>query len=321
MKEYETAIIFPGQGAQYPGMGKDFYTHRQAARDIFDRADDLLHQKFSEVIFEADAKTLSQTDQSQLAIYITSCALFHALIDEFPEMAPKWTGGLSLGEYTALTASSRLSFEEGLNLVKARGIYMQEAATKHPGTMAAVLGLDEDQISEILTPFQEQGAKVWIANLNCPKQVVIAGEKGAITVVEPILRDRGAKRLIFLDVSGAFHTPLMQLAQEKLALMIENTMLSESDIKFVSNVSGGFLSDSNLIKQKLIEQVASPVRWESDVRAIEEDGAELFIEVGCGKTLAGMNRKIQVKPSTISIDQLKDLNSLEQTLSQLTTVR
>ncbi|MDN3505346.1 MAG: ACP S-malonyltransferase [Rhabdochlamydiaceae bacterium] len=313
----KTAIIFPGQGAQYPGMGKDFYDQNEAAKAIFDRADELLGEKFSQKIFESTVEELSQTNVAQLAIYITSAAIYHALLEEYPDMTPYCMGGLSLGEYTALTASCRLSFEEGIKLVKARGEYMQQAADENPGTMAALLGVDEKTVEEAIKPFQEQGVKLWIANLNCPGQVVIAGEKAAITVAEPVLKDRGAKRIIFLDVAGAFHTPLMQSAQDKLSSEILSANFHESDIQFVSNVTGGFLEEMDEIKKNLISQVSSPVRWESDIRAMESEGVELFIEVGCGRTLSGMNRKIKLDVPTINVDKVEDLEKLKTTLVEM----
>ena len=317
MKNQKIAIIFPGQGAQYPEMGKDFYDQNEAARAIFDRADDILGEKFSEKIFESSVEELSKTNVAQLAIYITSAAIYHAVLEEFPETAPFCMGGLSLGEYTALTASCRLSFEEGIKLVKARGEYMQKAADENPGTMAALLGVDEKTVQEAIAPFQEQGAKIWIANLNCPGQVVIAGEKAAITVAEPVLKDRGAKRVIFLDVAGAFHTPLMQSAQDKLSQEILGAKFHDSDVQFVSNVTGGFLSDIEEIKKNLILQVSSPVRWESDIRAMEAEGATLFLEVGCGRTLSGMNRKIKLDVPTLNIDKVEDLEKLKSTLAEM----
>ncbi|MCF7852339.1 MAG: ACP S-malonyltransferase [Simkaniaceae bacterium] len=315
MRHRKIAIIFPGQGAQYPGMGLDFYENRNAAKEVFQMADELMGENFSRTIFEGDAQELSQTQISQPAIYITSYALYRSLITEIPEVAPYCVGGLSLGEYTALAVSNRLTFDHGLKLVQARGAYMQEASERNPGTLAAVLGIDEPQVTEVLRPFQEQGARIWIANMNCPGQVVIAGEKPAIQVVEPVLKDRGAKRIIFLDVSGAFHTPLMKPAQDRLAPMIEAVSMNDSPIKFTSNVTGGFVSNISEIKHNLIAQVASPTRWESNIRAMQADGVELFIEVGCGKSLAGMNRKIQPGAPTVSVDKLSDLKNVELALN------
>ena len=188
---------------------------------------------------------------------------------------------------------------------------MHEASQQNPGTLAVVLGLDRDQVQKVLTPFQEQDTEVWIANLNCPGQVVIAGQKAAIQVIDPVLKDRGAKRVMFLEVSGAFHTPYMKSAQEKLAPMIEAAPMVDSEVLFTSNVTGGLVSDLSEIKKNLIAQVASPTLWERDIKAMDRAGTELFIEIGCGKTLAGMNRKIKPRGSTVSVEKLEDLAQLE----------
>lgn len=306
------AVIFPGQGAQYSAMGFDFFESKKAAREVFEEANDILNDHFDRTIFSGSPELLSQTEISQPAIYITSFAIYRALEEEFGSLDIRFMAGLSLGEYTALSSSKRLSFKEGLKLVKARGEFMQEASQKNPGTLMVALGAEVEAIEKVLTPFQAQGMRLWIANLNCPGQVVIAGEKAAFHVVEPVLKASGVKKLLPLDVSGAFHSPLMKSAEEKLRPLIEAAPMQSSSIRFLSNVSGDFAEDSQQIKDNLVRQVTSPTKWQKEIEAISNAGAELFIEIGPGKTLSGMNRKIGTKAPTVSIDKLGDFSQLEE---------
>ena len=189
---------------------------------------------------------------------------------------------------------------------------MQEASLKNPGTLMVALGAEVVAIEKVLTPFQEQGMRLWIANLNCPGQVVIAGEKAAFHVVEPVLKASGVKKLLPLDVSGAFHSPLMKSAEEKLKPFIEKAPIHSSSIRFLSNVSGDFTENPLQIKDNLVRQVTSPTKWQKEIEAMDNAGVELFIEIGPGKTLSGMNRKIGPKAPTVSIDKLADFSQLEE---------
>jgi [acyl-carrier-protein] S-malonyltransferase len=291
----KNAFLFPGQGAQYPGMGKDFYEAFASSRTTFEEADDLLKENFSKLIFEGPEGELMLTKNSQLAIYITSVALFRAL-----PFKPHVCAGLSLGEYTALFASGRISFVEGLFLVRARGLYMQEACEKRQGSMRVVLGLGEDQVAAVLP------SGVWIANLNCPGQVVIAGEAAAIVQAEEALKNAGAKRVLPIDVSGAFHTPLMESAQKKLQPLILAAHLQESIVQFVMNVPGDYVTSLDEVRRYLIAQVASTTRWEKGIRAMQD--VTTFIEIGPGKTLTGMNKKIGVQG--MSIEKVADMEAV-----------
>jgi [acyl-carrier-protein] S-malonyltransferase len=301
------AFIFPGQGAQVVGMGKDFYDVFAIARETFEEASDVLSINMKEIIFQGPLDVLSQTKISQPAIFITSVAILKAVRKEFPDLHPALCAGLSLGEYTALFAAGKISFSDCLKLVASRGAYMQEACGERAGTMRVVLGLDPSIVKDNLP------ADVWIANLNCPGQVVIAGATSAIPAVEETLKAKGAKRVLPLEVSGAFHTPFMRSAQLKLEPMLKSVHLNENPTDIVMNVPGDFAKSLPEIRSNLIDQVASPTKWEMCVRKMEESGVELYVEMGPGKTLAGMNRKIGVKAPTLSIEKVTDLETLNAT--------
>ncbi|NGX50451.1 MAG: Malonyl CoA-acyl carrier protein transacylase [Chlamydiae bacterium] len=302
----KTAFIFPGQGAQYVGMGRAFARSYSKARATFEEADDRLGFSLSKLIFEGPAEELTLTKNSQLAIYAVSVAIWRVVQEQFPELIPAVTAGLSLGEYSALTASGKLKFEEGLELVRARGVYMDEASIDHPGTMAVCLGMEAASARQAIEPVEG----VWIANLNCPGQVVISGTIDGIERASLLLLERGAKRLIPLNVSGAFHSGLMADAKEKLKSSIESLTLHSTPISLVMNVSGDFVEEESAIRQNLIDQMVSPVYWERGIRKMEERGIELFIEMGCGKTLSGMNRKIGIEGTTIYLEKVEDLEKL-----------
>lgn len=304
----KVAFIFPGQGAQYVEMGKGFYDAFPVAREVFEKADAKLGFSLSKLIFEGPAKQLTLTKNSQIAIYVVSVAIWSVIKEQFPHLVSTVTAGLSLGEYTALTASGKLSFEDGIDLVRARGLYMHQASIDHPSTMAVALGLTLEQVKEVT----DEMDGVWVANLNCPGQVVISGTIDGVEKAGVALKEKGAKRVLPLDVSGAFHSGLMDSAKEKLKEKIENLTLFPSDVALVMNVPGDFVESESSIRKNLIDQVVSPVYWEKGIRKMEEFGVELFIEIGCGKTLSGMNRKIGVKGSTLSVDKVEDLEELEK---------
>ncbi|MCI5052184.1 MAG: ACP S-malonyltransferase [Simkaniaceae bacterium] len=289
----KVAFIFPGQGAQIPGMGKDFFDAFEVARDTFLEADEVLGEHFSKLIFEGDKETLSLTKYSQLAIFITSMAIFRVISQQCPGLKADVMGGLSLGEYTALCASGRISFADCVKLVALRGKLMHEASVENPGTMAAIIGSEVKDLPE--------GA--WVSIYNCPGQTVVAGTHEAVSQVQ-------GKRVVPLDVSGAFHTKMMDPAKSRFAPAVESVNLIESDIGFVSNSTGKFASDLAEIRKNLIDQVVDTVRWEENVRAMMEAGVELFIEIGPGRTLAGMNRKIGAG-KTHSISTVEQLEKQE----------
>ncbi len=306
-KEEKIALIFPGQGAQFPGMGKDVYTHFPQAKQIYETADHYLKRDFSQLIFESSAEVLKETCNSQLAIYITCSALWAVFRELFPDLSIYACAGLSLGEYVALYVAGKITFQEGLELVHIRAKGMQEACEKNVGSMRVVLGLSPEEIAHILP------SDVWIANLNCPGQVVIAGLKEALEKSVTILQEKGAKKVIPLEVSGAFHTPLMDIALQKLAPRIDALHIKKSPCLLAMNVPGDFVEDPELIKEFLKRQVVSPTQWEKSIRRMVAEGIERFIEIGPGTTLTGMNRKIGISSSCLhSIQGKEDMESLQQ---------
>ncbi len=304
MSKRNIAFLFPGQGAQYPGMGKDFAASFAVARETFEEADDLLGEDLSRVVFEGPADLLTETKHSQLGIFVTSLAILRTIEQQLPEWKPSVCAGLSLGEYSALSASGRLGFKETLLLVRERARLMNEACKRTSGTMAAVLGLDAASIDAALRGQPE----VWVANYNCPGQTVISGTMEGVENGSRILKAKGAKRVLPLAVHGAFHSRLMQLAQDGLAPFIAAAPIGESPVGFVMNVPGRLVASPQEVRRYLTDQVTHSIRWEQGIRSME--GIELFLEIGCGKTLAGLNKKIGVAGFTQSIDKVEDLEQI-----------
>lgn len=303
------AFLFPGQGAQYPGMAKDFVENFASARHLFEEADDLIGRKVSTLILNGPVEELTETRNSQVGIYVACVALLRVFREQFPHLTPAVCAGLSLGEYTALHASERLSFADCLQLVQWRGQYMNEACEKTQGTMAVVLGL-EAQAVEALVQALKMPHDLWVANFNCPGQVVLSGTLKGITAGSEAAKAKGAKRVLPLQVHGAFHSGLMRLAEESLADKVLAAPIRDSSIDFVMNVPGNFVKDISQIKTYLIQQVTHPVKWEQSIRAMAAKDIDLFIEIGCGKTLSGFNKRIGVTCPTLSIETVKDLELL-----------
>lgn len=303
------AFLFPGQGAQYPGMGRDFYETFSVARETFQEADALLKKPFSQLIFEGASAELTLTRNSQIAIFIVSAAILRTVQTQFPVLYPFVCAGLSLGEYTALMAAGKISFAQCLELVHIRARAMDEACALKKGVMHVVLGLSEEAVTEVVHRFGPE-AKVWVANLNCPEQVVIAGTEEAIANAIPVLKEKGAKRILPLDVSGAFHSGLMLPAQEKLAPKIAQVSLQQSPVALVMNVPGDFVTDLDAMRRYLFEQVVSPVRWEKGMRAMIAQSIDMYLEMGPGKSLSGMNKRIGMTAPTLSVEKVPDLEQL-----------
>jgi [acyl-carrier-protein] S-malonyltransferase len=285
-------------------MGKSLYDQFPSYRQAFEEASDLLGDDMAKIVFASSEGEMTETRVSQVAIFLTSAATLRVLRHELPDLAPIFTAGLSLGEYTALYASGKMAFGTTLQLVKKRGAAMQEACLRTPGTMRVVLGLTP----EAIRPLLPEGT--WIANLNCPGQVVIAGRKEAILAAEDLLAEAGAKRVLPLDVSGAFHTPLMQSAADLLRPEILNAAVEETPVQLVMNVPGEVVSAPEEIRKNLILQVVSPTLWEKGIRTMMALGADQWLEIGPGKTLTGMNRKIGGF-STLNLETPADLKILE----------
>lgn len=313
------AFLFPGQGAQYPGMGKDFYEQFSVAKQTFDEADEFLNCSFSKLIFEGPSDELTLTKNSQVAIYISSIAVLRVVQEQFPEVKPAFCAGLSLGEYTALTAAGKISFLDCLDLVRVRAEAMHQACEETKGTMQVVLGMTEEATEGVIRELNPPHP-VWIANLSCPGQVVIAGSMEAIALVSEILKKNGAKRVLPLEVSGAFHSGLMQPAKLKLAKKIAVVDFHDSPIEIVMNVPGDFVSSTERMRQMLIDQVVNPVRWEKGIRKMMDCSVDLYLEMGPGKTLSGMNKRIGVAEPTYSIEKTSDLEALNKLMESYATV-
>lgn len=312
MKYKNPAFIFPGQGAQYPGMGQDFIENFSAARFTFEEADDVLGRKLSDVILKGSDAQLTETANSQPAIYVVSIAILRVMQEIMP-MTPVVCAGLSLGEYSALTASEILPFLSCLPLIQHRATFMNEACKRFPGTMAVVVGLDSEVVNNLVKKVNLPN-DLWIANYNCPGQVVLSGTARGVQVGSEAAQKAGAKRILPLPVQGAFHSGLMNQAEKHLAEYINHAPLNKGSSKLVMNVPGDFVDDLAKIRNNLIKQVTSPVSWEQGIRAMDNSGIDLYVEIGPGKTLMGMNKRIGVKAPTFSVETIEDLDKLANEL-------
>ena len=280
------AYVFPGQGAQFSGMGLDLYNQSDIAKELFDSANSILGFKITETMFNGSSEELKQTKVTQPAIFLHSVILAKILGDNFK---PEMVAGHSLGEFSALVSTGVISFEDGLKLVSKRATAMQKACDIQKSTMAAVLGLEDSIVEKVCDSID---GVVVAANYNCPGQLVISGEINAINEACEKLKENGARRALVLPVGGAFHSPLMNPAKEELEKAINNTIFHKPSCPIYQNVTASAVMDENEIKNNLISQLTSPVRWTHTIQQMIDDGASEFIEVGPGKVLQGLVRKI-----------------------------
>lgn len=298
----KTVFMFPGQGAQYVGMGKDFYENSESAAAIFDLAAKASGLDVKALCFEENDR-INITEYTQIAMLADEVAILTALLEK--GVKPDYTAGLSLGEYGALVAAGALTPEDAFALIRKRGIFMQEAVPEG-GAMSAVLGMEAKAIEDVIA---ECEGDVYVANYNCPGQIVITGEETAVANAGEKLKAAGAKRVLPLKVSGPFHSPLLKSAGEKLADALLNVTIHPIKVPYVANVTADYVTDSSQVKDLLATQVCASVRWQQSVEKMIEDGADLFIEIGPGKSLSGFMRKINKDVKVINIDKYEDLEA------------
>lgn len=301
------AFIFPGQGAQACGMGKDFYEQTETGKRIFDKATQLMGFSMPQLCFEENDR-LDITEYTQAAMVTASIAMMRVL--EENGIKPDVAAGLSLGEYCALAAAGVMSDEDAIWTVRQRGILMQEAVPVGEGAMAAILALDASAIEEVTGAMEG----VWIANYNCPGQIVISGEKAAVEEACEKLKAAGAKRAVMLNVSGPFHSGMLTAAGEKLGQVLSRVELHEPRIPYVANVTAQYVKSAAEVKELLTRQVSSSVRWQQSVEAMIGDGVDTFIEIGPGKKLAGFMRKISRDVKTLNVEKLEDIGKAAEAL-------
>ncbi|GMB08494.1 [acyl-carrier-protein] S-malonyltransferase [Thermolongibacillus altinsuensis] len=308
----KTAFIFPGQGSQTVGMGKEFAQKDEKVASFFKKADERLGFSLSTIIFEGPQETLTRTENAQPALLTMSIALFEKVKEA--GFVPDYVAGHSLGEYSALVAASVLSFEDAVYVVRKRGELMEEAVPAGEGTMAAVLGMDEPLLASIVAKAAKEVAPVQLANLNCPGQIVISGAKQGVEYAAKLAKEQGAKRVIPLEVSGPFHSSLMKPAADRLAQVLNEVRMHDSSIPIISNVTAQPMIKKEEIKEKLIEQLFSPVRWEQSVQTMIELGVDTFVEIGPGKVLSGLVKKIN---RNVRVYAIHDEVSLATTIAAL----
>lgn len=310
----KTAFIFSGQGSQYAGMGKELYDNYKCVKEVFDKADEVLDFKVTEMCFGEDER-LNETEYTQPALLTMSYAVYKLM--EEKGLKADYVAGLSLGEYSAHAVSGTMNFEEAVKLVRKRGKFMTEAVPKGEGAMCAVLSLDADKIQEACNEVSGTG-RCMIANYNAPGQIVIAGDKEAVEKASELVKEKGAKRAVMLNVSGPFHTSLLKPAADKLSEELNNIELKNMTIPVVTNLTAEVVEDKNQVKDILTKQVMNPVKWEQSVKKMIELGVDTFVEMGPGKTLSSFVKKAAKEVGAdVAIYNVEDLKTLEKTLGGL----
>lgn len=310
------AFVFPGQGAQAVGMGKDFFDSHEGARTVFEQADKALGFNISELIFQGPDEQLKKTANTQPALLTTSIAMLAAVRELGIE--PDFVAGHSLGEYCALVAAGVMSFEDAVRTVRARGEFMEQAVPGGQGGMAAVLGADREKLAELCAAITAEGSVVEMANVNCPGQIVVSGSVQGVQAVVERGKEAGAKRVIPLEVSGPFHSSLMKPAAERLAAALANVDIRDARIPVVANVTADSVLEAEFIRRLLVEQVVSPVLWEDSVAWMIAQGVDTFVEIGSGTVLAGLIKKVDKQVQVLSINSRE---AFDKFASELETAR
>ena len=312
----DIAVMFPGQGAQYVGMGKALAENYGTAGKVFEEADRVLGFRLSEIIFNGPEDELTLTRNCQPAIYVASWAAFSVLREKMPQLRPSYYAGLSLGEYTAYTAAGAFTFEDGLRIVQKRGELMQKCAEENHGTMACIIGMPFEKVEEVCQS-ASRGNPVNVANINSPGQVVISGSAEGVRAASRMASQAGAKRVIELKVSGAFHSSLMQGAAEGLAEYLAGVRITDPETPVVTNVLAREVSDVQGIRKALADQITNPVRWCQSIQYMEEKCVGVFVECGCGNVLRGLLRRIVPGAAGLGIEGPDSLDKTVEALNRL----